>query len=74
MNDSGRSLVVSEQLAESSVTFDLASRCWWTAVHDRLVTNDLMRSFVVVVLDVPRDQVVKVFPENRDKVIEALRL
>ena len=71
MNDSGRPVVVPDQPAESSVTFDLTSCCLRTAVQDQLVPNSLMRSFMVIMLDVLADQVVKMFPANGDEVIEA---
>ena len=61
-----------EQLAESSVTFDLANSSRRIATHDRSIPNPLVRSFMVVVLDILADQVVKMLPANRDEVIKAL--
>ncbi len=63
-------MVMPEQPAEPSVAFDFASYCWWIAVHDWLVPNSLMRTLIVVVLDIFRDQVVKVFPCSVHKVID----
>ncbi|MGJ8635987.1 MAG: hypothetical protein ACSHX5_03995 [Phycisphaerales bacterium] len=74
MNDSGRPVVMPEQPAESSVASNLAICYRRTAVHDRHVSNSLVRSFMVVVLDILADQVVKMLPANRDEVIQTLGL
>ena len=67
-------MVVSEQPAEPSVAFDLASCSWWSAVHDWLVPNSLMRALMVIVLDILGDQVIKMLPANWHEVIEAFSL
>jgi len=67
-------VVVLEQPAEPSVAFDFSSSYWWIAVHDWLVPNSLMRTFMVVVLDILGDQVIKVLPANWHEVIEAFSL
>lgn len=63
-----------EQSTESSVAFDQASSSCVAIIHDRSIPNSLMWTFVVVVLDILRDQVFKVLSVNWDEVIEAFVL
>lgn len=67
-------MVLPEQPAEPSVTFDLANSSRGPVTDDWSIPNPLVRVFVVVAIDVLVDQVVKMLPANRDEVIEALGL
>lgn len=64
-------MAMSEQPAEPSVAASFSYKCSWSSRYDRFVPETLMWAFVVVVLDILRDQVIQVFPANRDEVIKA---
>lgn len=72
--NSSSSFVVSECPADLRSAGDLAICFWWPWTNQRQVTHALMRSIVVLVLNVLTDDVVEVLRSNQQEAVKALNL